>query len=164
MRTVFTLSYLANLALAVASYLILPERVATHFGAGGVPNNWGTSHMNSMIMTAVVSLLFTVLLFTPFMVRKLPAKLVSIPNSSYWLNDDNITVAISKISCSIYSFGICIMVFLFAVSLLALDANLSEPVQLNMKLFTPFWGIFMLYSVSWVINFLLKFRLPKFTE
>ena len=38
-RTAFILSYMANVLLALVSLAILPERVAIHFGWGGMPDN-----------------------------------------------------------------------------------------------------------------------------
>lgn len=42
MRLALYLSLFATLLLALVSWILLPERVAIHFGAGGVPDDWGS--------------------------------------------------------------------------------------------------------------------------
>ena len=52
------------------------------------------------------------------------------------------------------------IVFLFAVSSLALLANLSWPVRLDLRVFLPSLALLIAYTLWWTIAFYRAFRLP----
>jgi hypothetical protein len=60
--------------------------------------------------------------------------------------------------------GIALFLFLFAVELLTIQANLSQPVKLNEELFFSATLLFLLFTVYWCIKLFKAFRLPKETE
>jgi hypothetical protein len=51
--------------------------------------------------------------------------------------------------------------FLFVAGLLALQANLAKPVKLDVRLFLPALGAFLLYTGWWTIAFFRAFRIPR---
>jgi hypothetical protein len=58
-------------------------------------------------------------------------------------------------------FGVAFFLYFFFISILTVDANLSEPVKLNESLFLAFLIIFLIYTVYWCIKFYKSFRVPK---
>ncbi|MGZ3494351.1 MAG: hypothetical protein ACXWM6_06635, partial [Thermodesulfobacteriota bacterium] len=52
----------------------------------------------------------------------------------------------------------------FAVQLLTIQANLSQPVKLDEKLFLSALLLFILFTVYWCIKLLRGFRLPSEVE
>ena len=67
---------------------MLPERLATHFGAGGQPNGWmSRSGYTTFISLFGVALPLFVIVIC-FLCRFLPAWTVNIPNREYWLSPE----------------------------------------------------------------------------
>jgi len=161
MRTVFILAFVANLILLAVSVGISPERVAIHFGPGGTPDNWASSHNNALIMTGVHTLVFVSLFFSTKLTRIFPRKYINIPNKDYWIRDENWNKAESILTKEMYLFGTVIFVFMFFVGLLALQANLSTPVKFREDLFWWPFGLFMVFTVYWTIRLMTRFRIPK---
>ena len=58
MRAAFILTFLANVALTLGSLVILPSRVAIHFGSGGVPDSWAPSVWNALAFVGIEAVLF----------------------------------------------------------------------------------------------------------
>ena len=161
MRGVFILVFIANMVLSLISLVILPARVAIHFGAGGMANGWAPNCINTLFFIGTNTFLFLCVYFTPRLVFMFPAKWINLPNKEYWLWSDNKTRTMSKFSSFMWEFGIALFLFLFVVELLAIEANLSQPVRLNEKLFLSALTLFLLYTAYWCIRLFRAFRLPK---
>jgi uncharacterized protein (DUF58 family) len=67
-------------------------------------------------------------------------------------------------SSLMWEFGTGLFLFLFVVELLAIEANLSQPVRLNEKLFLLALIFFLLYTLYWCIRLFRAFRLPREME
>jgi uncharacterized membrane protein len=161
MRAGFVLVFIANVVLALASLALLPPRVAIHFGIGGVPNNWAPSYVNTLFFIGTDTFLFLCLYFTPQLVFKFPTKWINLPNKDYWLRLENKARTLTMFSSLMWGFGIGLFLFLFVVELLAIRANLSQPVKLNEEFFFSALILFLLFTVYWCIKLFKGFRLPK---
>ncbi|OEU65502.1 MAG: hypothetical protein BA863_08060 [Desulfovibrio sp. S3730MH75] len=161
MRTTFILCFVCNLILAIVSVFVSPSNVAIHFGLGGQSDGWAPAYVSALIMTGVNTLLFLSLLFSPQLIRKTPAKWINFPNKDYWLKDENRSKTESLLSGQIFLFGTVTFVFMFIVGLLALQANLSDPIRFREDIFWWPFGLFMMYTVFWTINIMKTFRIPK---
>jgi uncharacterized membrane protein len=161
MKMAFILTFAANLGLLAVSYAISPERVAIHFSFGGNPDNWAPSHINALLMAGVHTLVFVSLYFSTKLTRIFPKKYINIPNKSYWIRDENWSKAESILTKEMYIFGTSIFIFMFIVGLLALQANLSTPVKFREDLFWWPFGIFIAFTIYWIIRLMARFRIPK---
>jgi uncharacterized membrane protein len=155
MRSAFILSFLANVIMSVVSFAILPDRVAIHFGPGGSPNGWASNLTNTLIMLSVHTLVFCSLYFSPRLIARVPSKWISLPNRDFWLAPQNRANATEMFSHYIWLF-----LFMLFTGLLALRANLSEPVRLDETVFLAALVIFLAYTVYWTIVLLRAFRKP----
>lgn len=82
---IFGLAYLVLIGLVTTSSPGLPDRMATHFGAGGQPDGW-SSRASYVRFTMVFGLVFP--LFAPaicYAARFLPDRLLNIPHRDYWV-------------------------------------------------------------------------------
>jgi uncharacterized membrane protein len=161
MRTAFIVSFLANVILAVASLVILPDRVAIHFGLGGSPDGWATKQSNTLIMLAIHTLVFCSLYFSPKLLEAVPVRWISLPNRDFWLRPERRAQAMEKMSRSVWQFGTALFLFLLFMGYLTVKANLSDPVRLDEG---PLWFalvIFLIYTGYWVVALLKAFRLPS---
>ena len=161
MRTAFVLGFVANLILLGVSVAMSPARIAVHFGSGGVPDSWASSSVHATIMAGVHVLVFVVFLFSTKVTRIFPKRFISIPNRDYWLRNENWDKAETILSQEMYVFGFATFVFMFIVSLLALQANLSTPVELREDLFWWPFGLFMAFTTYWTIRLVTRFRIPE---
>lgn len=160
-RTVFILTFIANVLLAIASLAILPSRVAIHFGRGGLPDGWAPSYVNTLLFLGINTVLFCSLYFTPRLVDRVPAKWINLPNKDYCLQPVNKPRLEGMFSGYMWQFGTVLFIFLSAIGLLTIQANLSQPVRLDEKLFFTVLAIFLVFTVYWCIRLFRSFRIPK---
>ncbi len=154
------MAFIANVALTLVSLVILPARVASHFGIDGVANGWAENYANSITMTGLQVFFFCIFYFLPRLIFLFPVKLVNLPNKEYWLNPARKTLTINKLQNFMCSFGVAIFLLIFTVGLLTLQANLSKPVRLNIYVFNVSLSLFTIYLVGWTIMLFRAFRIP----
>jgi uncharacterized membrane protein len=160
----FIMVFIANVVLSLVSFVLLPSRVAIHFGPGGMANNWAPSYVNTLFFIGTNTFLFLSICFTPRLVFMFPPKWINLPNKDYWLRLENKARTVAIFSSLMWEFGIALFLFLFVVELLAIEANLSQPVRLNEKIFFSALILFLLYTAYWCIRLLRAFHLPKEVE
>jgi uncharacterized membrane protein len=161
MRKAFFAIFLLTILFNILSYVILPDKVAIHFGRGGRADSWANKDINLLIFLGMEFLMFLIFWYSPALVMKIPAKWVNIPNKSFWLAEENKPHAKQKLEFLMAEFGIGMFVFFFFISILILDANLSKPVKLNESMFLLELIIFLGYTVYWGIKFYKSFRVPN---
>jgi len=161
MRTALLVSFALNLALNGVAFILCPDNVAVHFGAGGHPNGWAPSYVNTLIMSGMDLLLFASFFFAPQLIRTTPSRWINLPNKSYWLRGENRAKTESILAKQMAQFGTLTFVFMFITGLLALQANLSNPVRFREDLFWWPFGLYMAYMAYWTVKILFVFRIPK---
>lgn len=160
MKMLFMLTFIANVALTLLSVVVLPDRVAIHFGVHGTANGWASNDMNALLMTIMHVLLFCSFYFSPRLMLLFPAKWISLPNKDYWLQPSVLPKTLAKISGLMWHYGVAMFLFLLMIGILSLQANLAPTVRLNLTVFFPALGAFLLYTVMWILVFFRAFRLP----
>jgi uncharacterized membrane protein len=161
MRAGFILVFIANVVLSLISLILLPSRVAIHFGLGGMGDNWVSSYVYTLFFIGTNMFLFLSLYFTAGLVFMFPTKWINLPNKDYWLRLENKAHTMAIFSSLMWEFGIALFLFLFVVELLAIEANLSRPVRINEKFLFSALILFLLYTVYWCIKLFRSFRLPR---
>jgi len=164
MRITFILSFLANVILSLISLAILPDTVAIHFGLGGAPNGWASNLTSTLMMLAMHTFVFCSLYFTPRLIKAMPSKWISLPNRDYWLMPKQRPRAVEIFSHSMWKFGVALFLFMLFAGLLALRANLSDPVQLDEGALLTALVVFLAYTVYWTVALLRAFRVPSNLE
>jgi uncharacterized membrane protein len=160
MKRALLITFAVNLAVIMLSYVLLPERVATHFGLGGAPDSWGSKEFNLLLILLIEIPLFLMLLYAPTLILRVPAKLVNLPHRDYWLRPENRGLVRAKVARHTHLFGTALFIFLTCVSVLVLHANLGEPVHLDEQAFLLLFGVFLAFVIYWCIEFIRAFRLP----
>ena len=160
MRRLMITAFVANLILVLVSLFMLPDQVAIHFRGGGLPDAWASKWLNALIFTVIQIPLFALCLSVGSLTVNMPAKWISLPNKAYWLKPENRVELQTRMSRLMEEFGFVLFVFLFIVGLLTLDANLSDPVQLNERLFLAFFAAFMIYMPYWLVKVFRRLKAP----
>jgi uncharacterized membrane protein len=161
MRKLMILAFVANLLLLLVSLLMLPDQVAIHFRGGGVPDAWASKWTHTLIFVVIQIPLFTLFLSAGRLTLNLPARWLSLPNKDYWLKPENRRELQLRFSALMQEFGFMLFFFLFAVGLLTLDANVSDPVCLNEPVFLMFFTGFMLYLPYWLVKVIRRLKVPR---
>jgi hypothetical protein len=161
MRLALYLSFFANLLLALVSWMLLPERVAIHFGAGGIPDDWGSSLAMTGLSVGLSLLLFALLTHSADLVRRAPARWINLPNRAYWLVPERREATAARLHERLQAFGTALFGFLLVAEWLTLQANLSDPVRLDEPLFLTALGSFLVYTLYWTWSLVRAFRRPS---
>ena len=161
MQPAFILSLIANIVLTIVSLVILPPRVAIHFGEKGMANGWAPNYINALLMTGIHVLMFCSLYFSTRLILLFPAKWINLPNKDYWLKPEIMAKTKTKIDTFMYQIGVAFFIYFFVIGLLSLQANLSDPVAIDLTIFYLFTGVFLAYMIWWTIEFFTAFRIPK---
>jgi uncharacterized membrane protein len=161
MRGLLIAAFVANLILTLISLLLLPDQVAIHFRSGGEPDAWASKWTNALIFLLIQMPLFALFISVGRLTLNMPAKWLSLPNKDYWLKPGNRAELEARFGALMEEFGFVLFVFLFAVGLLTLDANLGRPVRLNEPLFLVCFVAFMLYVPYWLVKVFRRLRVPR---
>jgi len=151
---------IANLALLAVSLLMLPDQVAIHFGAGGMPDAWASKWIHAFVLLVIELPLFALFMQAGRLTLGVPARWLSLPHKDYWLRPDNRAELQARFSALVQEFGCVLFGFLFVVGLLVLDANLAEPVRLNETLFLAAFVAYMLYVLYWLVKLVRRLKPP----
>lgn len=160
MRMTLILTFLANIALALASLAWLPDKVAIHFAWSGNADGWA-ARLDSVLLTlGLDTLLFLTFWLSPALLRRTPLKWVNLPNRAYWLSPERREATIARVSARLWAFGTVLFLFLLAVGLLTLAANRADPVRLDQPLFLVALALFLAYTLYWTVALGRDFRRP----
>lgn len=158
-RRLVDLACLANLLLAAAMPLLLPERVAIHFGTRGVPDGWAPVGVEATLSALVTLVLYGALRSGAWLTGRWPA-LSNLPNKDWWLAPERRELALDMLRMRLHTFGAVLLFLLLGLGLLTVVANLSRPVRLPMIPFGLLLGGFLAYTLYWVAEYLRAFRRP----
>ena len=163
-RKLLTLVFIALLltggGFVFSTTTSLPDRVASHFGAGGHANGYMTREGYRWFM-----LFFTVgfpallVLVIGGLPRLIP-QYTNIPNREYWLAPERRTQAFDFLTIHALWFGCLLVLFLCSVHWLVVRANTQHPPQLANGPFLLALGVFLAAMVVWTIGLYRQFRVP----
>ena len=109
MRHISLLVFIILLALCIAQavyyYPLLPDRVASHFGASGQPDAWSGKETFVKIYLVVAAFMAVLFPGIGLMLRKAPASLINLPNKDYWLSPERSQETVDVLSRQFLWFG-----------------------------------------------------------
>ncbi len=140
----------------------LPERVATHFGDAGQPNDWMTrsGHVQFLLGMAVGVPVFLHVVFA--LIRASGGVGCNIPNRDFWLAPERRAETLAYVQRHVAWF-LCLFVSFFAgVHYFVLDANSRQPPTLSGSLLGLVAGGFLVAIALWLVPLIMRFaRIPK---
>jgi uncharacterized membrane protein len=164
MQKIFLNVVLLKIVFDVITLFLLPEKVASHFGAGGRPDAFTTKEGYVLVFLVMEIPMAVFYYYLPFLIMKMPKRWVNLPHREYWLDDKFKKRTHEKVATLVYECGTAFFVFLFICSGLSVWANLSDPIRLNEPVFMISFITFMIYIVYWCIKFFKVFRIPHDVE
>jgi len=150
---------LLGIALTVVMAQYLPERVATHFSFSGAPNAWSSNLTNTIFFSAMYLVMNLLFLSIPWLLRKLPASMINMPNRDYWLAPERREPSIKRVGAYMAGFAVGMNLFMMAVESLTFTANRSL-VPLSPVGLIVISAVFLAALIFWCVRFVLAFRLP----
>jgi uncharacterized membrane protein len=123
--------YAAFLVGMATTYSRLPERMASHFDASGVANDWMSRDGYVWFMVGVVTFVSLTMLAAFGSVRFLPNAVINIPRRDYWLAPERR----DETARTLMRFGLLMVgfesLFFLAIHLMVVAANESQPARLS---------------------------------
>ncbi len=154
----FVLVEVVVAAFIVATTGQLPDRVASHFGAGNLPNGWMTRDGYLVFMLAFAVLLPAIVAAGVGVVPYLSPRRVNIPHRDYWLAPERRAATFSSLVSSACWLGCLIAVFVAGAHYAILEANAAAPPRLPADLFWTLMIGFLAGLGLWIGALFLRFR------
>jgi len=149
------------LVQAIYYYPRLPDRVASHFDARGQVDGWGTRNEFFAIEGVLMIGLALLTLFVDWLVPRMPASLVNMPNKDYWFAPERRAATNRVMQSWVSTFMLLSLGFVVYVLQLAILVNVTGDAD---YMFIPMWaglGIFLLITTVMSIQLILQFRKPR---
>lgn len=138
----------------------LPEKVATHFGIDGQPNDWMSRDSATIVLAGFQVIIPLMLISITSAARRLPDSMINIPNRDYWLTGDRRNDTLAYVSTMMAWIAVMTAAFMSVIAHLTFRAN-TTGVGLNMPVFGTALVTY-LAAVFTIAGFSLRrFRVPR---
>ena len=160
-RILFFGIVLAAIAQCVHDFPLLPDRLASHFGASGMANGWMTKPQFFITYAVVLLPALIVEFWAHRRVAKTPDAKLRLPNKEYWLAPEHRAETFAYFESFFAWFGCAfLLVEVFAMGL-AMRANFETPPLLPTGPIVSVIAGFVLFNVAAVIAMLRRFSTPQ---
>jgi len=139
----------------------LPERIATHFGAAGVPNGWMSRDGLETFDLMFLAFVLTVVVGTAALIRFLPVSVINVPNRDYWFAPERRRQSHARLFAHMLWLACLVVCLLVAMNQLLLLANLrpGQP-RLHGPSFIAVLVGFLLSMIAWTVRLYRLFPRP----
>ena len=137
----------------------LPETMASHFGAGGRPNDYMSKVPFFWFLGASAGGSVAIVFAAAGMLKRLPARWINIPNRDYWLaTDEHREVAMNLIAAPMAWIGLLTAALLAVAVEFTIEANLEQTHFANDVFIVMLVGYLLLVAAItiWMIRDLAK--------
>ena len=137
----------------------LPETMASHFGAGGRPNDYMSKVPFFWFLAASAGGSVAIVFAAAGMLKRLPARWINIPNRDYWLaTDERREVAMNRIAAPMAWIGLLTAALLALALEFTIEANLERAHFANDVFIVMLVGYLLLVAAItiWMIRDLAK--------
>jgi hypothetical protein len=135
----------------------LPEVVASHFSGSGVANGWMPRDTHVLFAQGLFLFLTAMFAFMGWIMARIPAKWVNLPNKDYWFAAERATDTRRHLASWGYTFGAVLNLFLIFAFHLVYRANLSSPVDFDNTAMIAGLVAFVIASLGSTIMLLLRY-------
>ena len=149
----------AALVQGLRDFPRLPERMASHFAASGMPNGWMDKRQFFLLYAVVILAAFFVEFRLARSVAGNSGSKLNLPNKDYWLAPERRVHTAQKLQSFLVGFGNVTLLFLLLVFREAMQANLLPSPQLSNRIWV-FLVLLGVWSIVGTVRLLRAFRLP----
>ena len=161
--SVFVLFALALVGAAslVWAERVLPDKVASHFGARGQADGWMSreGYVQSMGLIGFLTPVF--LLGIGLLMRLVPAEIMNVPRREYWLSPEHRHETAQYMTRQFGWMACLSLALIVAINWLMIEANRTSPPRLSGSV----WVLFVVFLASvaiWIVRLVWHFnRVPR---
>ncbi|MBC8138415.1 MAG: DUF1648 domain-containing protein [Fibrella sp.] len=155
--------FLVGIIVSVGQILmlgpLLPERVASHFGANGVADGFMSREMFLLFQWAITGFIAALFIGLPLLIHITPEDAINLPNKRYWLAPERRDSTFSYLADRFFAFGAATLALLVSVLQLVYEANMRGALTIG-GLTWIYLAIYLLYTVIWTVTLQRRFTLP----
>lgn len=146
---------LLSLVEAARQWNSAPGRVPSHFDAAGRPNAWLSRDDFFILQIGVTLLVAALFIGMPRLLRSTPARLINLPNKSYWLAPERREETMDRLASSFDVFACATVLLLLVV--FELTSLASRGGGLATSYFLPALVAYLVFSVGWTVALIRSF-------
>ena len=151
---------LVSLVEAARQWNSAPGRVPSHFDAAGRPNAWSSRDEFFTLQIGVTLLIAALFIGIPSLLKSTPARLINLPNESYWLAPERREETMDRLA-SYFDVFACATVLLLLV-VFELTSLASRGGSLATNYFLPVLVSYLVFSAGWTVALIRSFaNVPK---
>lgn len=144
---------------SVYYYPNLPAEMASHFDASGRPNGYLSKESFFVFESFILLLIILEFTFLPWLIGKMPNRLINMPNRDYWFAAERRTETLGVIRHFFEWFSATLLALFIGINQLVFRANLNGE-----NLSSGSWlilGAFLIFVIVWLIKFVRRFRIEN---
>jgi uncharacterized membrane protein len=155
-RRAFVLLLIAAVLQAVYYTPQLPETMASHFDAEGIPDGWSSKPVFLALYFAVLGMTVLIFAVLPAGLAHIPERWLSLPNKQYWWAPERRAATVAFIRGRMLALGAANVALAVFIHQLVIDANLMPEPRLSGA---AFWAlaIYAGYVAVWLALFVAWF-------
>ena len=159
--SVFGAIALCAVAQSIAAFPQLPDRVASHFGASGMPNGWMSKPAFFTVYAVMIALAAVVGFLAPRSIEKKSPERINLPNKEYWLAPERRAGTFAYFTRCFAWYGCALLLILVLAMGMAINANFTSPPRLATGPILAVIGGFVIFNLLWVLQLLRHFSNPR---
>ncbi len=140
----------------------LPDRIATHWGIDGQPNDWMTRTAATLTLCGLQIGVPLFLVAVTWLACRMPDSMLNIPNREYWLQPDRRAVTLQWMKRMLAWIAVLTSLCMIGIGHLAFIANKTGG-GLNVGLFWAVLGAYLACVFSIAGRSLFRFQMPRST-
>ncbi len=127
----------------------LPDLVASHFNGYGEADGWTDKFSLMLTYYLIVSFIISIFLIIVVLIKKIPDRMINLPNKSYWLEQTRREETIESIRNYLSWIGIVSILFMVFVFSEIYSANIKRTYNIGDSVWI--YLIILLISVIFII-------------
>jgi uncharacterized membrane protein len=152
---------LAAIAQCVHDFPLLPDRLASHFAASGIPNGWMTKSQFFITYAFMLVPALVVEFWVSHRIANKSDASLRLPNKEYWLAPERRAETFAYFDSFFAWYGCAFLsVVVFAMGF-AMRANFDTPPQLPTGPMVSVIVAFVLYNIASVVAMFRRFSIPR---
>jgi uncharacterized membrane protein len=140
---------------------LLPERMASHFGASGAANGWMTKSQFLLVYAAILLPAFFLEFWLHRRIATTPEKRINLPNKDYWLAPERRAETFAYFENFFAWYGCAFLLLEVFAMALAIRANFQSPPRMPAVPIVTAIAAFLAFNIAWIVAMLRRFSRPS---
>lgn len=141
----------------IYAFPLLPERMASHFGASGAANGWMSKQQFFAIYAATLLPALAVEFWVARRIARTDGARLNMPNKAYWLAPERRAATFAYFEAFFAWYGCAFLGLLVYVMGLAMQANLNPPPRLPAGSTVTALALFVLFNAVALVAMFRRF-------